>query len=118
MTNYIKLVAPTGAQITGTLDYNLCIDAMVGEVSMQDEVMRVGWLGGSIVSWDDQMTVRVGDQLIFVDEDGDRWRACDLMPEGSPMPESMPRPIGDLPDYNVLLAHYLAHGGKIVGVND
>lgn len=118
MSEYIKLVAPTGAEIKSTLDYNLCIEPMVGEVSIQDAGLTIGWLGGSIIAWDSQETVQIDGQMIFVDEDGDRWRACDLMPEGSPTPEPMPRPIGELPDYNALLAHYLAHGGKIVGVNN
>ncbi|WP_353645715.1 hypothetical protein [Mesorhizobium sp. WSM2239] len=69
--------APSGSPILGTVD----IVAARCNILWNDEGTDFDFEGGTEVWWDEQRTQKLGGQDVFIDEDGEEWLRCELIPD-------------------------------------
>jgi len=82
VTNTVKLMAPDGTDVVGTLEV-VPGTAQVSGVRLVDGRLDIDHGGETELDWEDQDTVEVDGELIFVDADGSYWKASQLIPEGT-----------------------------------
>lgn len=96
-TDARELVAPNGVRIAGSLEH-LTGTAQLAYLRRPDREVEFDYSGETEVHWNDQEAIKLGGregEVLFVDEDGDTWRASQLVAapeEGETLPETDEEP--------------------------
>ena len=88
----VKLIAPNGCQIAGTLDLVPGLALVLDVTRMDDGSIEPDWAGETKMNWDGQRTVQRPDEHnimrdVYVDDEGNEWLESDLVEYVAPKPE-------------------------------
>ena len=76
----MKAYAPNGERITGTLETLNGVALIHEDVTRQEDgKFTFQYAGETKVWWDDQVTVKRGDKIVFVDESGAEWTEDEII---------------------------------------
>jgi hypothetical protein len=78
--------APNGNEIVGTYEMT------PGRAEGSFEGSRFEHEGGTEHFYDDQLTVTLAGETVYIDEDGDHWMESQLVRVGQPLPDTIASP--------------------------
>lgn len=70
----MQFKSPTGSRIVGTLEK---LSGVANVSGFNDDGSPI-YAGGTDIDWNSQQSIKRGDSLVYVDEDGEEWARREL----------------------------------------